>query len=254
MRMKLFQDDCLDIMKNFPDKSVHMVLCDLPYGTSDSSWDKIIDFNKLWKEYERIIHPQGSVVLFAGGIFTAKLINSNIDFYKYKYVWIKSVPTFFTHAKNRPLAKHEDILIFSHASMGHANLLGNKRMFYNPQGLVSYNKKVNGKRKFKNDGYMTPRKSHKEEYIQEFTNYPTDLLEGFPEPQRNKKLHPNEKPISLLEHLILTYTHEGHTVLDNCMGSGSTGIACKNTNRNFVGIEKDENYFNIAKERIYNEK
>ena len=253
MKSKIFLGDCLDVMKNFHDQSVHMVLCDLPYGTSDSSWDKIINFEKLWNEYERIIHPQGSVVLFAGGMFTAKLINSNIDFYKYKYVWIKRNSTFFTHAKNRPLTKHEDILIFSHGSMGHKNLLGDKRMFYTPQGLVPYNKSVKGKRKFKTDGYMTHRKSHKEEYIQEFTNYPTDILDGFPEPQSNQKFHPNEKPISLLEHLILTYTEEGHTVLDICSGSRRSGLAYKNTNKNLVGIEKDEKYFSIAKLRMEGE-
>ena len=251
--MELLQGDCLDVMKNIEDKSVDLVLCDLPYGVMAAEWDKIIDFEKLWTEYKRIVKENGTFILFANGSFTVKVINSNVEMYKYKYVWIKSNSTFFTHAKNRPLTKHEDILIFSHGSMGHKNLLGDKRMFYTPQGLVPYNKSVKGKRKFKTDGYRTPRKSHKEEYIQEFTNYPTDILDGFPEPQRNQKFHPNEKPISLLEHLILTYTEEGHTVLDNCMGSGSTGLACKNTNRNFVGIEKDEKYFSIAKLRMEGE-
>ena len=123
-------------------------------------------------------------------------------------------------------------------------------MHWTPQGLVPYNKSVKGKRKLKTDGYMTPRKSHKEDYIQEFTNYPTDILDGFPEPQGNQKFHPNEKPISLLEHLILTYTEEGHTVLDNCMGSGSTGVAAINTGRKFIGIELDRGYFDMAVLRI----
>ena len=249
MKSKIFLGDCLDVMKNFHDQSVHMVLCDLPYGTTAASWDKIINFEKLWKEYERIIHPQGSVVLFAGGIFTAKLINSNIDFYKYKYVWIKSNSTFFTHAKNRPLAKHEDILVFSHGSMGHKNLLKDKRMTYNPQGLKPLNKKISRIRNNTEKGYINFKKNE-QNYTQEFTNYPSDVLTEYFEVGTNEKFHPNQKPTNLLEFLIKTYTNENDLVLDNCMGSGSTGIAAKNTGRKFIGIEKDEEYYKIAKNRI----
>mgnify|MGYP003483682306 FL=1 len=246
MDIQLFHGDCLEIMKNIPDKSVDLILCDLPYGSTASSWDIIIPFDKLWEQYERLIKDNASIILFSNGLFTAKLMTSNMNLYKYKYTWLKKVPTFFMHAKNRPLVKHEDILVFSKGKMGHANLLEN-RMKYNPQGLIRIDKKVNGKSESNN--YITSRKSHKE-YIQEYTNYPTDILENFDETSSKKKLHPNQKPTGLLEFLVKTYTNENETVLDNCMGSGSTGVAAKNLNRRFIGIEKDEKYFNIAKQRI----
>lgn len=249
MQVNLYKGDCLEVMKDIPNKSVDMILCDLPYGTTASSWDKEIPADKLWQEYSRIISDNGSILLFASGLFVPRVMLSNIDDYKYKYVWVKNTATNFVHSKNRPMTKHEDILIFSKAPMGHSNLLGDKRMTYNPQGLIPINKE----KKASPNRFGTTtgkRKSHVEEYTQSFTNYPNDVLLNFPETQSNKKLHPNEKPVPLLEYLIKTYTNENETVLDNCMGSGSTGVACVNTNRNFIGIELDENYFNIAKERI----
>ena len=236
-------------MKVIPDKSVDLVLCDLPYGVMAAKWDKVIDFDKLWNEYLRITKDNGVFILFGNGLFTVRLINSNLEMFKYKYVWLKRTPTFFMHAKNRPLVKHEDILVFSKLKMGHKSRLGENRMPYNPQGLIPFQKKVRGAKKYNEKGYITSRKSHKD-YVQEFTNYPTDVLENYLELQSNAKLHPNEKPTSLLELLIKTYTIENDTVLDNCMGSGSTGVAAKNTNRKFIGIELDKSYFEIAKERI----
>ena len=247
--MELLQGDCLEVMKNIEDKSVDLVLCDLPYGVMDAEWDKIIDFEKLWTEYKRIVKENGIFILFANGLFTVKVINSNVEMYKYKYVWIKSNSTFFTHAKNRPLAKHEDILVFSHGSMGHKNLLKDKRMTYNPQGLKPLNKKISRIRNNTEKGYINLKKNE-QNYTQEFTNYPSDVLTEYFEVGTNEKFHPNQKPTNLLEFLIKTYTNENDLVLDNCMGSGSTGIAAKNTGRKFIGIEKDEEYYKIAKNRI----
>lgn len=241
--------DCLELMRGIPDKSVDLILCDLPYGTTASSWDKIIPANKLWEQYSRILSTNGSVLLFASGLFEPRVMLSNIDDYKYKWVWIKNNSTNFVHAKNRPLTKHESILVFSKAPMGHASQLGKKRMTYNPQGLIPVNKVIKaGKSRFGTVAGVRP--SHKSEFTREFTNYPTDVLTQFPEPSASEKVHTNEKPVALLEYLIKTYTNEGDTVLDNCMGSGSTGVACVRAKRNFIGIELDENYFKIAKERV----
>lgn len=240
--------DCLELMKELPDNSIDMILCDLPYGITECHWDKIIDFEKLWEQYERIMTKQASAVLFAIGQFTAKLIVSNPKLFKYKWTWIKKYNTNFMHAKNRPMTKHEDILIFSKGSMGHKSLLKDKRMTYNPQGLIPCEKNVKTRKK-KFDTYLGYRPTHKDEYTQSFTNYPCDVL-YFEELSPNNKIHTSEKPIDLLEYLIKTYTNEGATVLDNCMGSGTTGVACMNTGRKFIGFEIDEKYYNIARERL----
>ena len=254
--IKLLHGDCLDLMKDIPDKSIDMILCDLPFGTTASYWDKQIPAKKLWEHYNRIISNNGSVLLFASGLFEPRVMLSNIDYYKYKWVWVKNNSTNFVHAKNRPMTKHESILVFSKAPMGHISQLGNKRMNYTPQGLVSCEKKI----KQGNGRFGTvagKRKSHlksDESFTRKLTNFPTDVLTDFPDLPPNQKLHTNEKPVALLEYLIKTYTNEGETVLDNCMGSGTTGVACKNLNRNFIGIELDDKYFEIAKERICKEK
>lgn len=250
--IELLCGDCLELMKNIPDESIDMILCDLPYGTTASSWDKEIPAKKLWEQYNRIISNNGSVLLFASGLFEPRVMLSNIDDYKYKWVWVKNNSTNFIHSKNRPMTKHESILVFSKAPMGHISQLGDKRMTYNPQGLVLYEKKIKqGNGRFgtvagKRESHFKPH----ETFIRKFTNYPTDVLTDFADLPPNKKLHTNEKPIHLLEYLIKTYTNENNTVLDNCMGSGSTGVACINTNRNFIGIELDKQYFDIAANRI----
>lgn len=249
MKYEIKQGDCLDLMKDIPDKSIDMILCDLPYGTTASEWDKLIPGDKLWRHYKRIIKDNGSILLFACGSFVPMVMMSNLNDYKYKYVWIKNTATNFVHSKNRPMTKHEDILVFSKAPMGHKSLLGDKRMIYNPQGL----KPINKVKKASPNRFGTTagiRKSHVKEYEQKYTNYPSDVISDFPELSSSKKTHPNEKPISLLEYLIKTYTNENDIVLDNCMGSGSTGVACINTNRKFIGFELDEKYFEIAKNRL----
>ena len=248
-KIELIQGDCLEKMKDIPDKSIDMILCDLPYGTTACKWDSLLPQDKLWEQYKRIISDVGSIVLFSSGQFTPYLMASNLGMFKYKYVWIKQNTTNFVHAKNRPMTEHEDILVFSKAPMGHFSQLGERRMTYNPQGLIEINKDI----KLGNGRFGTvagKRPSHKEVFKRTHIGYPTDVLWQFNEVATNKKLHTSEKPIPLLEYLIKTYTNEGDLVLDNCAGSGTTGVACKNLNRNFIGIELDPEYFKIAEKRI----
>lgn len=246
---KLYRDDCLEAMKRIEEKSVNLILCDLPYGTTASNWDKVIPAKELWREYKRVLKDNGSVLLFASGQFAPYVMMSNLEDYKYDWIWVKNNSTNFVHAKNRPMCKHEKILVFSSAPMGHKSQLGDRRMVYNPQGLVKVDKTIKaGKGRFGTLAGVRP--SQKEEFTREYSNYPTDVLLDFPETPAGKKFHTNEKPVKLLEYLIKTYTDENDVVMDNCMGSGSTGVACKNTNRSFIGIEIDDKYFKIAEERI----
>ena len=241
-KIELFQGDCLEKMKEIPDKSIDMILCDLPYGTTSCSWDIIIPFDKLWEQYERIIKDNGNIVLFSGGLFTLSLIQSNIKNFRYKLIWKKNVPTGMSSAKYRPMKYYEEICIF-----------GNAKGVYNP---IMKNRVGVGKACYNYDHYCGNNNHIQLEKIKKRYDpdkvQPSDVLEFNVVPNRNGKLHPTQKPIELLEYLIKTYTNEGDLVLDNCMGSGSTGVACVNTNRSFIGIELDENYFNIAKERIEN--
>lgn len=250
--VRLYKGDCLDLMSYINDFSVDLILCDLPYGTTASNWDKEIPINYLWEHYDRILKPNGTIILFANGIFTPRVMSSNIEEYKYRLVWIKNNSTNFVHAKNRPLVKSEDILIFSKGSMGHKSLLGDKRMTYNPQGLIPCKQVIKqGKSRFGTVAGNRPSHLHEDEiFVREWTNYPCDVIMDIPDLPPNKKLHTNEKPVPLLEYLIKTYSNEGEIVLDNCMGSGTTGIASVNTNRNFYGIELSDKYFNIAQRRI----
>ena len=235
-------------MKSIPDNSIDMVLCDLPYGTINCSWDSKIPLEPLWEQWLRVLSPNSSVLLFGSEPFSTKLRMSNLSQFKYDWIWIKNRPTGFVHAKNKPLKDFEIISVFSPYPMGHKSLLGDRRMRYNPQGLEVYGKmSKSSKSKFGNiDG---KRKSHKAEVVSDFTNYPRMVL-SFGKDTGKSNLHPTQKPVALCEYLIKTYTDNGMTVLDNCMGSGSTGVACLNTGRKFIGIEKDEQYFEVAKERI----
>lgn len=237
--IKLMQGDCLELMQNIPDKSIDMVLCDLPYGKTACEWDNTIQFEPLWKQYKRIIKDNGAIVLFAAEPFGSKLRISNLEMYKYDWVWDKVSVVGFANAKKMPLRNVEYISVFY-----------KKLPTYNPQGLIKVNKEVKNGTTHRTRGEKGITAINggrfKESYIQEYTNYPRQILTF----GREKGYHPTQKPVSLLEYLIKTYTNEGEVVLDNCMGSGSTGVACKNTNRDFIGIELDENYFNIAKERI----
>ena len=237
-RIQLFKGDCLEKFKNIPDKTVDMVLCDLPYGTTACKWDTIIPFEPLWAEYKRIIKDRGAIVLFGSEPFSSKLRISNIKGYKYDWIWDKKSVSNPQLAKRQPLKNFETISVFGTGKLG---------IVYYPQGLIKIeNPKARGSKVSNTEklGHIKRRT----DYVQTHTNYPKALALQFPRP--SKPLHPTQKPVELLEYLIKTYTKECETVLDNCMGSGSTGVACINTNRRFVGIEKDDNYFEIACNRI----
>lgn len=241
--------DCLNIMCSIPDKSIDLILCDLPYGTTALSWDKVLDFNILWREYERIIKDDGIIALFSLEPFTSLLITSNIKMYRYSWIWKKDTATGHLNANYKPLNTTEDICVFSRGTVGS---LSKKPIRYYPIGLVEVNKQKRNNPNStwrKNKGYnsMNNKLNSNEPFVQKFTGYPNNILEF----KRDKeKLHPTQKPVELLEYLIKTYTKEGETVLDNCMGSGSTGVACVHTKRKFIGIELNEKYFDIAKKRI----
>lgn len=222
--------DCLQMMEEIPDGSVDMVLCDLPYGTTQNKWDSVVPMRELWVQYKRLIKPSGAIVLTASQPFTSVLGASNVDWLKYAWVWEKSAATGHLNAKRMPMKNHEDVLVFSAGV--HT---------YNPQGLVPFGKTVKRGNNGTNFG-----KSGTENF-QEFTNYPRSIIKF---PSDPNPVHPTQKPVALMEYFIRTYTNEGDTVLDNCMGSGTTGVACLNTKRKFIGIERDETYFKIAQDRI----
>lgn len=229
-------------MKIIPDKSIDMILCDLPYGTTACKWDVIIPFEPLWEQYKRIIKDKGCIALFGSEPFSSYLRLSNIDWYKYDWIWKKNRAQDKMNAKNKPMPIHENISIFSNGVT--ANVKTNNKMFYYPQGIVKCNKVVSGTT---GKWESTKRDSHKEKYILENTNYPNSILTYKKDEQH---FHNTQKPIALLSYLIKTYTLENQIVLDNSMGSGSCGVSCNYINRQFIGIEKDENIFSVACNRI----
>lgn len=233
MSIKLWQGDCLERMKEIPDKSIDLILCDLPYGTTQNKWDVVIPFRDLWQQYERIVKENGAVVLFSDGMFTAQLIQSNVKLWRYNLVWDKGRGCDFLNANVKPLKCHEDIAVFY-----------KKRPTYNKQFWYStpYNPIKNYSL---SDNYGARGTAVSES--KDGRRNPLSILRFSRDAE---KLHPTQKPVALLEYLIKTYTNEGDTVLDNCMGSGSTGVACINTKRNFIGIEINPEYFKIAKGRI----
>jgi site-specific DNA-methyltransferase (adenine-specific) len=239
--IQLIKGDCLVEMKNIPDRSVDMILCDLPYGTTKNKKDKRIPMAPLWNEYNRIIKPHGVITLFAQGLFYVDLINSNRKMFRYDLVWDKKLTSGFLNAKRMPLRRHEQIAVFY-----------KKIPTYNPQF-------VNGK-PLHSKGIAFKNKEHKNQNYGNFKQlddnrkgstdkYPTSILE-FQKPHPSKAKHRTEKPLSIILELIRTYTNIGDTVVDNCAGSGVTGEGCVLTGRNFIGIEMDEFYFNIAQDRI----
>ena len=235
--IELWCGDCLELMKDIPNKSINMILCDLPYGTTKCSWDTVIPFKPLWGQYNRIIKDNGAIVLFGSEPFSSQLRLSNINNYKYDWIWEKSKATGFLNAKKQPLRAYETISVFYR-----------KPTIYNPQFHIStpYNKGMR-KEQTTDDVY-----GKFNQVVVESTGirYPRNVIYFKTAESEGKVYHKTQKPIALLEYLIKTYTNEGDLILDNCMGSGSTGVACVNTDRKFIGIELDNTYFEIAKERI----
>ena len=232
-----FEGDCLEIMKDIPDKSIDMILCDLPYGTTACKWDNVILFEPLWEQYNRIIKDNGAIVLFGSEPFSSNLRMSNMKCYKYDWKWIKTKPSGHLNAKKQPLRAVEDICVFY-----------NKQPIYNPQNLIYGEFDNNRKSRSKKEKGKYIYGKEKDFGISNAKGYPKNILKY--SNSNNKLKHPTQKPVDLLEYLIKTYTNENEIVLDNCMGSGSTCVACKNTNRRFIGIELDKKYFDIAVDRI----
>lgn len=263
--LTLLNGDCLVEMNKIADGSVDLILCDLPYGTSDRKgtenkggnrllgWDNVIPLDKLWEQYKRVLKSNGTVVLTADQPFTSQLVLSNLEWFKYEWIWKKKKTTGFLLANYRPMKETEDIVVFSPAGAAAASRNGGN-MTYNPQGLIEKNvkKKNNPNRLGKflhNPEFMGKNNKllHDSEYEQKYTNYPSEIIE-FGLDKNN--IHPTQKPVALMEYLIRTYSNPGETVMDNCMGSGTTGVAALNCERNFIGIEADKDYFQAAKERI----
>jgi site-specific DNA-methyltransferase (adenine-specific) len=236
----LFQGDCLDIMPLIPDKSVQLILADLPYGTTKNKWDSVLPLDKLWNEYERVIIDSGAIVLFAQTPFDKVLGASKINLLKYEFIWNKKRPTGYMNANFAPMKLHENILVFSKASACYVKDKS-KAMAYYPTDLVAVNKVI--KRTVQKGNY--DHKHYDLESTQKFTGYPNSILEFAPE----TGLHPTQKPLELIKYLIKTYSNENDMVLDNTMGSGTTCLAAKELNRKFIGIEKEPKYYEIACQR-----
>lgn len=243
MDIQLHQGDCLDIMPTLPPSSIDLILCDLPYGiTARNKWDEVIPFEQLWDQYERIAKPNAPIVLFASGMFTSNLMQSNVKLWRYNLIWQKTSPTGFLNANRMPLRSHEDICVF------YRNL-----PTYNPQKTSGHVRKQSSAHSKRNSKISTDYGEYGLSTYDSTDRFPTSVLTFASDKQKQDgKLHPTQKPVALLEYLIKTYTNPGDTVLDNCMGSGSTGIACINTGRNFIGIEKEPIYYEIASHRIKN--
>jgi len=250
--IKLIKGDCLEIMKTIPDGSIDAIITDPPYGTTACKWDSIIDLNLMWKELNRVIKPTGAIVLFAQQPFSSVLLVSNVKKFRHRFLWEKDKCANFMVAKAQPLKYTEDILVFCNVGFLE-NQFGNPTGTYNPQmrngkgnnrdleKIVDKSKNLDEINKRDNPTRLKlSNNSAKQRFPKDILNITT----------QHKRLHPTQKPILLMEYLIKTYTNENETVLDFTMGSGSTGVACKNTNRNFIGIEQDDNYFNIAERRI----
>lgn len=234
--IKLIQGDCLDKMKDIPDVSIDAIITDPPYGTTACKWDSVIPFEPMWEQYNRIIKDNGAIVLFGSEPFSSNLRVSNIRNYKYDWKWDKVKPSTGLHAKIMPLKDYEDIIVFY-----------KKKTTYNPQ-MKESNIRID-KPRIANNGDAFGGKEVLRQHKNNGLSYPRAILR-FSNANQNNRVHPTQKPVELLEYLIKTYTNECDTVLDSCMGSGSTGVACVNTNRNFIGIELDEGYFKIAQDRI----
>jgi len=234
MTSQIIHGDCLEEMKKIADKSIDMILCDLPYGTTACKWDTIIPFEPLWEQYKRIIKDNGAIVLTASQPFTSALVMSNIKMFKYEWIWDKKIPSGMSYAKFQPMRQHENILVFC-----------NGKTTYNPQ-IIKRDKPIKGGGMSKgettnNQNLVALKKTY------DYKNPTTIIVQ---DKIRKGSLHPTQKPVALFEYLIKTYTSVGDTVLDNCAGSGTTGVACRNLNRNFILIEKEQGYIDIINKRL----
>jgi len=242
--VKLYLGDCLELMKDIPDKSIDAIICDLPYGTTYCQWDIVIPFEPLWQQYERVIKDNGAIVLFGSQPFTSALVMSNPKMFKYEWIWEKAVGSNFATLKYQPMKEHENILVFSKGTHKYFPILqerkgsGSERIKYNYNASNTLTGETTGSLK----------NLAKSKSFNELRN--PSSVQYFNNREKERGLHPTQKPVALMEYLIKTYTNEGETVLDNTMGSGTTGVACVNTNRNFIGIEIDPTYFAIAERRI----
>ena len=239
---KVILGDCLEVMKDIPDKSIDMILCDLPYGTTACKWDTIIPFEPLWEQYKRIIKDNGAIVLTASQPFTSALVMSNPDMFKYEWIWFKNVPTGMAQSRYSPMKYHESILVFSKNPIKIFNKIMEDRV-------------GKGKDCYKYEHYCGENNHVKMNKVKKFYDVklvnPSSVLLFNVAPNRKGKLHPTQKPVALFEYLIKTYTNEGDLVLDNCAGSGTTGVACKNLNRNYILIEKEQEYIDIINKRLW---
>ena len=238
--VSLYNGDCLELIKDVPSGSIDLILTDPPYGTTNCKWDIIIPFEPMWQQIKRIIKPNGAICLFGSEPFSSALRMSNIKDFKYDWYWQKTTPTGFLNAKKQPLRNIETISVFY-----------SKQPTYNPQKTYGHKRKVSLAKHKQNCKKAEEYNDYGLASYDSTERYPTQILQ-FKTDRQKSALHPTQKPVALLEYLIKTYTNEGETVLDFTMGSGSTGVACVNTNRNFIGIELDEGYFQIAKQRIEN--
>tara|TARA_R110000868_G_C10659814_1_gene745712 strand:- start:46 stop:768 length:723 start_codon:yes stop_codon:yes gene_type:complete len=234
----LLHGDCLEVMKSIGNKSIDAIICDLPYGTTACKWDSIIPFEPLWEQYKRIIKDNGAIVLTSTQPFTSALVMSNPKWFKYQWIWDKKIPSGMSYARFQPMRQHEDVLVFC-----------NGKTLYNAQITLRDKPIKKGGNKYSESAPIQASKLGKDFKKTYTTKQPTTIIVF--DKVRKGSVHPTQKPIELMEYFVKTYTNEGDTVLDNCMGSGTTGLACKNLGRLFIGIEQDANYFEIAKTRIY---
>ena len=239
--MRVMHGDCLELMKSIPDGSVDMILCDLPYGTTACKWDTVIPFAPLWEQYKRIVKTNAAIVLTASQPFTGALVMSNVDMFKYEWIWEKNRGSNFATVKYMPMKEHENVLVFCKGKPTYNPILQERAEGGKARAAYKINASNTGKRETLNG--LTGVDSG---YIDKNLRAPRTVQKFNTE----VGLHPTQKPVALMEYLIRTYTNENETVLDNCMGSGTTGVACVNTNRHFIGIEKDDKYFEIARKRI----
>ena len=243
--IELWCGDCLELMNNIPDSSIDCIICDLPYGTTACKWDTVIPFEPLWKQYNRIIKDNGAIVLFGSEPFSTELRHSNLKMFKYDWIWDKVQPTGMTLCNKQPMKNHEIISVFGKGKIKYFPQMEDREKELNTtKWKMKKLHSENGNYSSKNNDLT--KKIYKQRYPRTIITFHKSANEC----NNTKRLHPTQKPVALLEYLVRTYTNENDIVVDNCMGSGSTGVACVNLNRKFIGIELDNTYFEIAKKRI----